>query len=68
MEVKGYWSTPLGPIRVMCEPIEGYVLARRKGAMPFAIHYMDLTRNSNKHKYGPFEFLGKNPPSTHGGE
>lgn len=30
--------------RVMCDPIEGYVMARFKGAMPFIVHVSDWNR------------------------
>lgn len=47
-------------IRVMCEPVEGYVLARFKGAMPFAIALGDLLNaNRRPHKFGPFECLDR---------
>lgn len=36
------WEDDHGTIRVMCEPHEGYVMARRKGAAPFVISVRDL--------------------------
>lgn len=43
------------PIRVMGEPIQGYLLARRPGCMPFAIsvrHILNAERHP--HQFGPF--------------
>lgn len=37
------WSDDLGPIRVMTpNPVEGYVMIRRPGAMPSVISVSDL--------------------------
>lgn len=36
------WEDEHGEIRVMCEPHEGYVMARRKGCIPFVIRVIDL--------------------------
>lgn len=48
------WRDHLGPIRVMCEPVEGYLLARRPGAAPFAISVREML-NAEKHPvHGPF--------------
>lgn len=43
------------PITVMGEPIKGWLLARRPGAAPFAIHVRDiLNANPWPHRFGPF--------------
>lgn len=43
------------PITVMGEPTKGWLLARRPGAMPFAIHVTDiLNANRRLHRFGPF--------------
>lgn len=48
------WRDHLGPIRVMSEPIEGYLLVRRTGCMPFALSVRQLL-NTEKHPvHGPF--------------
>lgn len=62
-----YVVTPLGPfpkrwldkggspITVMGEPIKGWLLARRPGSMPFAIHVSDILNASRRpHRFGPF--------------
>lgn len=36
------WGDERGEIRVMCDPHEGYVMARRRGAAPFVISVRDL--------------------------
>jgi hypothetical protein len=36
------WTDENGPIRVLCEPAEGYVMIRRPGAMPGVISVRDL--------------------------
>lgn len=34
--------------RVMCDPVEGYVMARYKGAMPFLVHVSDWHQKFKK--------------------
>lgn len=36
------WRDAIGPLRIMCEPCEGYVMARRPGAAPFVLSVRDL--------------------------
>jgi adenylosuccinate synthase len=36
------WQDDKGHVRVICEPAQGYVMARRPGAMPFVISVSDL--------------------------
>ena len=48
------------PVTVMGEPIKGYLLARRPGAMPFAISVRDLLNaNRRPHRFGPFTIAPK---------
>ena len=48
------------PITVMGEPIKGWLLARRPGAAPFAIHVRDvLNANLRPHSFGPFTVAPK---------
>jgi len=50
------WKSPGGPIRVMCEPVEGYVMARRPQAAPFVLSVRELLGSSqHPHHFGPFE-------------
>ncbi|WP_156420734.1 hypothetical protein [Aureimonas sp. AU22] len=50
------WMSPGGPIRVMCEPVEGYVLARRPQAIPFVLSVSELLGSArHPHPHGPFE-------------
>lgn len=64
------WRDHLGPIRVMSEPIEGYLLVRRPGCMPFALSVRQLL-NAEKHPvHGPFRLAdahSKNPPEAEHG-
>ena len=36
------WKDAGGPLRVMCEPHDGYVMMRRPGAMPFVVSVREL--------------------------
>ena len=49
------WRDHLGPIRVMGGPIEGYLLVRRPGAMPFAISVRQMLNAERHPTHGPFE-------------
>lgn len=52
------------PITVMGEPIKGWLLARRPGSMPFAIHVSDILNASRRpHRFGPFTVV---PPRKRG--
>ena len=54
------WRDPLGPIRVMGGPHEGYVMVRRPGAAPFCLHVSELTNASAGRRYrgrGPYEIV-----------
>jgi len=48
------WKDRTGPIRVMCEPVEGYVMVRRPGAMPFVLHVSELLNQARHPTHGPF--------------
>ncbi|CAI2936054.1 ribonuclease H family protein [Aminobacter niigataensis] len=67
------WRDGHGPIRIMGEPQEGYVLARRPGCMPFVLTVKQLL-NAEKHPHhGPFEGeiktkLKQNPVSHRGSD
>lgn len=48
------------PITVMGDPMKGWLLARRPGAAPFAIHVSDiLNTNRHPHRLGPFTVVEK---------
>ncbi len=52
------WKDKIGPIRVMTNPVQGYVMVRRPGAAPFVLHVSELC-NAKKHPHhGPFEVVG----------
>lgn len=51
------WKDERGPIRVMCEPIEGYIMARRPGAAPFILSMRELLR-------GDYEPILKKPTTN----
>lgn len=46
------WRDEHGEIRVMGEPIEGYVMARRKGSAPFVISVRDILSGKQWHPVG----------------
>jgi hypothetical protein len=41
------------PLRVLCDPAEGYVMARFKNAAPFTIRVSEIL-NADTHRFGPF--------------
>lgn len=51
------WKDERGPIRVMCEPVEGYIMARRPGAAPFILSVRELLR-------GDYEPIIKKPTTN----
>jgi hypothetical protein len=56
------WSDKIGNIIVMCEPVKGYVMCRRPGAVPFVLSVAQIL-NAEKHPYhGPFTMI---PPAHH---
>ena len=41
--------------RVMSEPVEGYLMCRYPGAMPFVMHVSDILGSARRpHPHGPF--------------
>lgn len=51
------WRDHHGKITVMGEPIKGYVMVRRPGAMPFVLSVSQIL-NAVKHStHGPFTLL-----------
>jgi hypothetical protein len=48
------WQDRVGPIRVMTGPIEGYLMVRRPGGMPFCLHVKHLTNAERHPVHGPF--------------
>lgn len=42
-----------GTCRVMCDPVEGYVMARYKGAVPWLMHVSDWHKNFKRHGEKP---------------
>lgn len=53
------WKDPRGPIRVMGELTEGFVMVRRPGAMPFVLRVSDLLGATKNQQHGPFEVVGR---------
>lgn len=49
------WRDHIGPIRVMCEPHEGYVMVRRPGATPFVLSVRNILNSVSHPTHGPFE-------------
>lgn len=49
------WRDHHGPLRVICEPAEGYVMARRTGGAPFVLSVRELLNETRHHTHGPFE-------------
>jgi hypothetical protein len=51
----------------MCEPHEGYFMARRPGAAPFVLHVAQLLNAERHPTVGPFECLsGRRRPVNSG--
>ena len=51
------WKDRIGPIRVMCEPVKGYIMVRRPHAVPFVLSVPQIL-NTEKHPvHGPFELV-----------
>ncbi|KZE34078.1 hypothetical protein IMF23_04190 [Chelatococcus daeguensis] len=53
------WRDHIGPLRVMCGPVEGYVMVRRKGGAPFVLRVSDLTNATRDPPHGPFVLEGR---------
>lgn len=52
------WKDHTGPIRVMSGPVQGYVMVRRPGAVPFVLSVKQIL-NAERHPiHGPFEVVG----------
>lgn len=51
------WRDPLGNIRVMAEPVQGYVMVRRPGAYPFVLCVAHLTNAERHPVHGPFHVV-----------
>jgi hypothetical protein len=51
------WRDKNGAIRVMSEPIEGYLMCRRPHCMPFVLSVKEIL-NAEPHRiHGPFELI-----------
>lgn len=48
------WRDHHGPIRVMTEPVEGYLMARRPGAVPFVLAVTQILNAERHPTHGPF--------------
>lgn len=55
------WLDHYGPIRVMCEPVEGYVLAKRPRCRPFVLHVSELLNAEPHRTHGPFQVVERKP-------
>jgi len=60
------WRDHHGPIRVMTEPIEGYVMVRRPRAVPFVLSVAQLLNAEGHPVHGPFEIVGRPAPTGEG--
>ena len=55
-----HWHDRISDIRVMAGPVEGYLMVRRTGGIPFAIRVSKIL-NAERHPiHGPFT-LGRKP-------
>ena len=61
------WEDHRGPLRVMCEPAEGYVMIRRRGAMPFCLPVATLLNAERDPFHGPFRLIEKRRPTSKDG-
>ena len=57
------WRDHIGPIRVMSEPIDGYLMVRRPGAAPFVLSVKQMLNAEKHHSHGPF-LLADAPPKS----
>jgi hypothetical protein len=55
------WRDKIGKITVMGEPIKGYVMVRRPGAMPFVLSVAEILNTDEHPTVGPFECLDDSP-------
>lgn len=53
------WRDPIGPLRVLAEPAEGWLLVRRPGAMPFVLHVRQILNTERHPVHGPFTVVEK---------
>jgi hypothetical protein len=51
------WKDKLGNIRVITGPVEGYLMVRRPGAMPFVLHVAQMLNAETHPTHGPFEIV-----------
>lgn len=58
------WRDHIGNIRVMGEPIEGYLMVRRPGAMPFCLPVSTILNATKDPTHGPFEVIKKEHPDV----
>jgi len=61
------WKDQLGPLRVMCEPAEGYVMIRRPQAMPFCLPVAVLLNAERGEFHGPFRLIERRRPTSKDG-
>lgn len=53
------WKDSIGPIRVMSEPIEGYLMCRRPRGIPFILSVEQILNIKFCTPHGPFEIVSK---------
>jgi hypothetical protein len=53
------WTDPHGPVRVMCEPADGYVMCRRPHGRPFVLSVRQILNTERHSVHGPFTPIGK---------
>ena len=53
------WKDSIGPLRVMSEPIEGYLMCRRPGGAPFILSVRQILNADQRTPHGPFEIAEK---------
>lgn len=62
------WFDHIGNVTVMIEPVKGYVMCRRPGAVPFVLSVAQVL-NAEKHpNHGPFTLLESARHSPQGSE
>jgi hypothetical protein len=51
------WADHIGPIRVMGGPVEGYLMVRRPGNVPFVLTVAQLLNAERHPTHGPFTLV-----------
>ena len=52
------WKDRHGAFKVMAGPVDGYLMVRRPGCLPYVLHVTEILNSANRpHPHGPFECL-----------